>query len=106
MPNIQPEAAGSYSVIVSNFAGSIVHERAQVFVDVPLHITRWILEARQPARFWVAGNSGQQFVLEASADLSGWRPLFTNRIIGPPLHLEDPESYNGRNKFYRARPWP
>lgn len=45
-----------------------------------------------------------QTVIEASADLVDWQPIWTNTLPGTSADFFDPEWLNHSNRFYRARP--
>jgi streptogramin lyase len=51
--------------------------------------------------FFLAGQAGQSVVLEASADLTSWLPVWTNTFAGV-LNFVDPQSRVYSNRFYRA----
>ena len=46
---------------------------------------------------------GQTIVVDGSADLVSWTPLFTNTVVGSPFYYFDPASTNYPSRFYRAR---
>jgi hypothetical protein len=51
--------------------------------------------------FFLTGPAGQSVVLEASADLMSWLPIWTNTFAGV-LNFVDPQSGVYSNRFYRA----
>ena len=54
--------------------------------------------------FTLNGLRGQKVVVEASTDLTNWRPIWTNTLTFPaPLNFTDPESSAYSIRFYRAR---
>ncbi len=50
--------------------------------------------------FWLAGPAGQGFVLQASTNLMGWRPVQTNTVGAAPFHFVAPAE--AAPQFYRA----
>jgi hypothetical protein len=53
--------------------------------------------------FNVVGAFGQTIVVDGSANLVDWTPLFTNSAGGNPFYFRDPASSNIAWRFYRAR---
>jgi hypothetical protein len=52
--------------------------------------------------FDLAGQAGKVVVVEGSADLANWLPLWTNTLAGP-LSFSDPQSSGHSSRFYRAQ---
>ena len=53
--------------------------------------------------FGLTGPSGQSVVVEASADLVNWLPVWTNTLSFPTnLTFTDPQRGGQSNRFYRA----
>jgi sugar lactone lactonase YvrE len=55
-----------------------------------------------PFGFNLTGPPGQSAILEVSANLATWWPLWTNTFAGA-LHFSDPQSGVSSQRFYRAR---
>ena len=55
---------------------------------------------------WTAGCSLAPVVLEASTDLAGWAPVFTNTTPTNVLFYTDPEAASHLWRFYRALQFP
>ncbi len=54
--------------------------------------------------FTLNGPGGQIVVVDASADLATWLPIWTNTLTFPaPVNFTDPEASAYSNRFYRAR---
>ena len=47
--------------------------------------------------------TNQSIVVEASANLVNWQPIWTNTLSGASADFVDPEWLNHSNRFYRAR---
>ena len=50
----------------------------------------------------VSGKTGLSYVVQASADLSGWVPISTNLMQGTSVFVEDPQDPAAPHRFYRA----
>jgi hypothetical protein len=48
------------------------------------------------------GPSGQSVVVDTSADMVGWLPIWTN-TLGGTLNFSDPQSSGQSQRFYRAQ---
>lgn len=104
LTNVQATHAGQYSVTVSNFAGRITHEVAQVNVDVPL-----AAEGAQPVpgggvRFVVVGNPGDRYVLQTSTNLHDWVARATNQLTGYEWVIVETNAPQDVFRAYRAIP--
>jgi N-acetyl-anhydromuramyl-L-alanine amidase AmpD len=103
---IQTNDAGSYSVVVTNLAGSITSSNA-VLTVIPLLPLKFDLISSLPdgqVRLVLSGEPGN-YAVGSSSNLTDWL-LWTNVTIGSgPLELLDSGS-NGLQRFYRASPVP
>jgi hypothetical protein len=106
LTNLMPINAGTYTVSVSNFAGSIVNDAAHLAIDVPLHLDPVVRMIGGQLQAAVWGNPAQLFVLQGSTDLQTWVSLSTNTIQTNPTTVSDPGSAQFRNRFYRVRLYP
>jgi NHL repeat len=52
--------------------------------------------------FTLTGPAGKLVIVEASTDLAGWLPVWTNTFAGS-LNFSDPQSGIHSNRFYRAQ---
>ena len=82
LTNAQAIHAGQYSVAVSNFAGGITYEVAQLAVDVPLGAEGAQRLPDGQVRFVVVGNPGDRYVLQTSTNLKDWAALITSQLTG------------------------
>jgi hypothetical protein len=53
-------------------------------------------------RIQLQGRVGQTYVLEASSDLTSWKPISTNTVTSGNLFIEDREVSGLNARFYRA----
>lgn len=53
--------------------------------------------------FTVVGTNGMPFVVEVSADLASWQPIWTNTLSGTSTNFNDSRWTNFPNRFYRVR---
>jgi hypothetical protein len=104
--NIQLADAGPYSIVLSNFTGSVTGMVANVTVVVPLDLMLTKVQTNGFSEFQLTGTASHGFVLQASTNLANWLPLFTNPTPGIPLNFLDVTSTNFPMRFYRAMPWP
>jgi hypothetical protein len=106
LTNVQGADSGTYSVIVSNFAGAVTYTSASVTVDVPLHVQRLKRGTNGQASCVVMGNPGQNYVLQASTNLMDWTGLMTN-VVSAKYWDEcvDANAFQHPRRFYRAVPW-
>lgn len=51
--------------------------------------------------FLLSGQAGQKVVIEASADLRNWTPVWTNNLEDIPAYFTDPASAESSARFYR-----
>ena len=106
LTNVQAAAAGRYSVLVANAAGSRPSDEVVLTVvqSTPPAFETTVLLPDGLVRIRLAGSAGQTIVIEVSSDLSQWAPWLTNVFSGGLLELTDPPAQPRR--FYRARPAP
>jgi hypothetical protein len=104
--NIQLADAGPYSIVLSNFTGSVTGMVANVTVVVPLDLMLTKVQTNGSSEFRLTGTASHGFVLQASTNLANWLALFTNPTPGVALNFLDVTSTNFPMRFYRAIPWP
>jgi hypothetical protein len=111
LPAISTAMAGTYSLIVSNFAGVITNLRAFVEVRLPLRLTQMHWTPEGQFRIAATGNPNDFFIIEACSTLANagsWSLLLSSRIPadGQPVYFTDPEPPASSARFYRIRPPP
>jgi hypothetical protein len=102
----QPADAGSYSVVLTNAAGSVTSAVATLIVLLPTPpgiLSASVYGADGVFQFNVAGAAGSNYVIEASTNLTDWISLETNTS---PFTFTDTNAVNLPLQFYRAQPSP
>jgi hypothetical protein len=103
LTNLQATDAGSYTVVVTNSAGSITSAAALLTVTNP-----------PPPRLDAAGmttngfafqmsvSAGQTYVILATANLQDWTPISTNVALTGNVLVTDTDATNFGKRFYRV----
>jgi hypothetical protein len=101
IPDVQPSQAGRYSVTVSTGFTSVLSASAALVV----------ISSSGPGApgftgdefgFGISGPAGTSFIVESSANLSGWQAIATD-FFGPGMFLFlDPASSTNAMSFYRV----
>jgi len=104
--NVQHQQAGTYSVIVSNFASFIIETNAVVQVPGPLRLFSEGFDSDGYYRLSVDGVVDPGFVLQTATNIDAmgyvWIPLLTNPITRQPFLFLDTNVSRYRQRFYRA----
>ena len=110
LSNVLAGNAGSYSVVVSSPYGSVTSAVAALTVTIPTTAPQIVTGdgfcgfLTNQFGFNLSGAFGQTIVVDGSADLVNWTPLFTNTCgSGNPLYFCDPCWTNFAWRFYRGR---
>lgn len=101
--NLQAADAGSYSVVVSNGAGTVPSRNAVLTVVQP-YIDSIQLLANQGFQLQMHGGPGH-FAIEASPGLNAWTQLTTLSATGAVFQYLDTD-LGQSNRFYRVRGLP
>jgi hypothetical protein len=105
LPNMQLAQAGTYSVVVSNFAGMTNLEVATLKVAAPIQITGTTLQTNDVRIFRLTGPSSDGWIIEGATSLSEpWLPIWTNSSGTAPIDFIDFNSTNLPRRFYRVVP--
>ena len=102
---VQTSDAGDYSVVVTNAGGTVTSADALLTVSPPLP-PRFDLISMLPdnrIRFVLSGEAGN-YLIETSADLSGWSDFTNLNIVSGAVEFVDDSSTNAPQRFYRAKP--
>ncbi len=109
--NAQPANAGSYTVVVTNSAGSVTSAVARVVITNPPPAQPGHFDSicRRPdgaVEFSMSGTEGSSYVVEWTSDLVGWTNLCTLSGTNGLFLWADPFATNGGQRFYRLRVGP
>ena len=103
--NVRPSDAGSYSVVVSNVAGSVTSAAAVLSVVRPIPRMESIaLLPDRSIRLQMSGGPGD-FALEVTPDLSAWTTLTNLSAPGAGFQYSDPAPGTSK-RYYRLRTLP
>jgi hypothetical protein len=101
--NVQPGDAGSYSVLVTNVAGSVLSSNALLSL-IALEPARFELvrcEGGHSIHMVISGEPGATCLIETSTNLFYWAPLASIVLTNGVLDFTD-ASAAGPERFYRA----
>jgi pectate lyase len=108
--NIQATNAGTYSVIVSNVAGSVTSTSALLTVSAGTPPARPQLTGfvynNGTFSLTVSGDPGLDYIVQASTNLTDWAGIFTNHSPTPPFVWSDSAASNFSQRFYRIQLGP
>jgi len=103
--NLRPSDAGSYSVVVSNVAGSVTSAAAVLSVVRPIPRMESIaLLPDHSVRLQMSGGPGD-FALEVAPDLSAWTTLTNLSALSAGFQYTDPAP-GASKRYYRLRTLP
>jgi len=106
LTNVSSRQGGRYSVIVSNFVGSLTSLVAVVNVP-PSFVVRGFAENVNGAlQFRLNGSATEAALLQATTNFAQWQPLFTNQMPNAPFIFTDTTASNRPLRFYRVVPAP
>ena len=109
LTNLQTTNGGAYSVVVANSAGSVTSTNAFLTVSPPasgrpqlsnLFFNNCVFNLT------VNGDSGPDYIVQASTNLADWTSVFTNHAPTPPFIWSDPVAGNFPRRFYRIQTGP
>jgi hypothetical protein len=107
--NVQMTNAGTYSVSVSNSAGSVTSAVAVLAVSSGAHAKPQIsglVLGNGTFSMTVNGDSGVDYIVQASTNLLTWDNLFTNHSPAMPFNWSDNDVTNFIQRFYRIQIGP
>ncbi len=102
LTNFQAAQAGTYSVIASNFLGTLTNEVATLTLAELLRLHSATYLTNGTFRLLLSGDLGPKTVVQASSNLLNWLPVFTNLIPAVPIEVIDAGASNHPLRFYRA----
>ena len=103
LANLQPDQTGNYSVVASNFAGSVTMDIGKITIPI---LTSRLTRTEEGPQFEILGEPDVGYVLQVSDDLVNWTNLLTNAPGSTPTNFIVPKVNNEPSRFYRTQPWP
>jgi PKD repeat protein len=97
--NVTTNQAGTYSVAVSNAAGSTNSTATLLVYTSATSTLASAAHASGQFALSVAGVSGYQYVVQASTNMVNWVPLQTNTV---PFTFVDTNASQFSRRFYRS----
>lgn len=100
--------AGVYSLRITNGVGSTVSSNANLTVQIPTitntiyFVSSGLALSADGFRIQLAGPSGSNFVIQASANLTDWISLSTNPAPAGSVIYLDTSATTNAVRFYRA----
>ena len=103
LTNARMAQAGSYTVIVTNSAGSAV-SAASLVVDYPIVTLKTVSNAMTAGgfNFQLSMPAGMNYIVLASTDLQVWTPVATNISVTANDLFFDATATNYNRRFYRV----
>jgi pectate lyase len=104
--NIQATNAGTYSVTVSNLAGSVTSTDALLMVSAGTPARPQLSDlvfSNGTFSLTVSGDTGPDYIVQASTNLMDWAGIFTNYSPVPPFVWSDSAASNFNQRFYRIQ---
>jgi pectate lyase len=107
--NVQAANAGTYSVVVTNIAGSASSTSALLTVSVGTpsrpQLSGFVYN-NGTFSLTINGDTGPDYVVQASTNLTDWTSIFTNHSPIPPFVWTDLVASNFSQRFYRIQLGP
>ncbi len=106
LADVQGIQSGSYTVVVSNDAGSVVSDAANLSVVIPpsvMEIVSSIMATNQVFHLTLNLDPGYAYALDASSDLQQWESIRDFAQDAGLLEFVDFEATNHAIRFYRLR---
>jgi pectate lyase len=107
--NVQATNAGTYSMVVTNIAGSASSTSALLTVSVGTpsrpQLSGFVYN-NGTFSLTINGDTGPDYVVQASTNLTDWTSIFTNHSPIPPFVWTDLVASNFSQRFYRIQLGP
>ena len=107
--NVQTTNAGVYSVVVTNTAGSAVSSNAVLTVSAVAPARPQLSDfgySNGQFTLTVSGDPEQDYIMQASTNLTDWTSLSTNHPLTPSFIWSDAAASNFSQRFYRVQLGP
>ena len=109
LTNVQSANAGVYSVLITNTAGNILSDNVTLTVSggTPARPQlSTLVYTNGTFSLTVNGDSGHDYIIQASSNLTDWDSIFTNSMPAIPFIWIDPGASNFNRRFYRIQVGP
>ncbi len=108
LTGVQTNQAGTYSVLVTNVAGSLRSSNALLTLlpAAPAQFTTVSALPGQTLQWSAVGDAGGYYILETSTDLSNWTPLTTLVATNGTWQFTTGAVTNEAQRYFRARSGP
>jgi pectate lyase len=103
--DLQTTNSGFYSVMVTNLAGSVTSTNVSLNVTVGAPAAPQVSNVSYNNGIFsltIAGDSGPDYIVQASTNLTSWTSLYTNHSATPPFDWTDYNAINYARRFYRV----
>ncbi|MDR3460674.1 MAG: immunoglobulin domain-containing protein [Verrucomicrobiae bacterium] len=107
--NLQTTNAGSYSVVVTNAAGSVTSSNAFLAVSSGAPAkpqVAGIIFSNGIVSLTISGDAGPDYIVQASTNLVTWQSLFTNHLPVLPFNWSDSNAASFIQRYYRIQLGP
>jgi hypothetical protein len=98
--NLFGNATVSASAFETNFNNSVAV--SALFLVQPPYFTSARFLPNNQFQIGFYGNTGSNYVLEATTNLSNWAPISTNTAVTTPFNIIDPGASNFPYRYYRV----
>ena len=108
LASVQTTNVGNYSVIVTNIAGSTTSTNAILATpsgNTPPQLSDFTF-INGIFSLTINGDSGPDYIVQASTNLIDWANIFTNHSPVPPFVWSDNAASNFNQRFYRIQTAP
>jgi pectate lyase len=105
LANVQSTNGGMYSVVVTNSAGLVASTNAQLAVSSGTYSRPQVSSlvfSNGILSLTITGNSGPNYIVQASTNLISWASIFTNNSPVPPFNWSDNNASNFSQRYYRV----
>jgi hypothetical protein len=105
LAQIQPSAAGVYTVAVRNLVGSVTSSNALVTVTPPAQpsLLSAVSADRHNIQLTLAGDAGVFFTIQTSSNLVDWVDLTNLLNVSGTIQFSNEVSAGSNPLFYRAK---
>ncbi len=104
--NVQTSNAGSYTVVITNVAGSVTSAVAVLTMASELRLNYQLFTTNSALAVRISPRIAQPYSLEASMNLTNWVSIFTNQSGATGADYTQTAITNFPHRFFRGKRWP